>query len=107
MFYNEFDKTDYFYKCNTCGKLFISEKIREVSVHKPSKQTLIMEDIQEKCNHLLQQNEDLLLCTGGGIDADDIVLSVLRLTGELPALHLVLAVSGDKRQPLRQNGQPG
>ncbi len=25
MFYNEFDKTvDYFYKCNTCGKLFIS-----------------------------------------------------------------------------------
>ena len=26
MFYNEFDKTvDYFYKCNTCGKLFISD----------------------------------------------------------------------------------
>ena len=25
MFHNEFDKTDYFYKCNTCGKLFISE----------------------------------------------------------------------------------
>ena len=27
MFYNEFDKTvDYFYKCNTCGKLFISNR---------------------------------------------------------------------------------
>ena len=27
MFHNnfDFDKTDYFYKCNTCGKLFISE----------------------------------------------------------------------------------
>ena len=26
MFYNEFDKTvDYFYKCNTCRKLFISD----------------------------------------------------------------------------------
>lgn len=26
MFYNEFDKTvDYFYKCNTCGKLFVSD----------------------------------------------------------------------------------
>lgn len=26
MFYNEFDKTvDYFYKCNTCVKLFISD----------------------------------------------------------------------------------
>ena len=26
MFYNEFDKTvDYFYKYNTCGKLFISD----------------------------------------------------------------------------------
>ncbi len=38
-------------------KIFISEKFREVSAHKPSKQTLIMEDIQEKYNHLLQQNE--------------------------------------------------
>ena len=26
MFYNEFDKTDYFYKCNTCRKLFISNR---------------------------------------------------------------------------------
>lgn len=34
-------------------------KFREVSAHKPSKQTLIMEDIQEKYNHLLQQNEAL------------------------------------------------
>ena len=25
MLYNEFDKTDYFYKCNTCGKLFVSD----------------------------------------------------------------------------------
>lgn len=40
-------------------KIFISEKFREVSAHKPSKQTLIMEDIQEKYNHLLQQNEAL------------------------------------------------
>ena len=31
--------------------------LREVSAHKPSKQTLIMEDIQEKYNRLLQQNE--------------------------------------------------
>ena len=38
-------------------KIFISEKFREVSVCKPSKQTFIMEDIQEKYNHLLQQNE--------------------------------------------------
>ena len=30
-----------------------------VSVYKPSKQTFIMEDIQEKYNHLLQQNEAL------------------------------------------------
>ena len=28
-------------------------------MYKPSKQTLIMEDIQEKYNHLLQQNEAL------------------------------------------------
>ena len=40
-------------------KIFISEKFREVSAHRPSKQTLIMEDIQEKYNHLLQQNEAL------------------------------------------------
>lgn len=40
-------------------KIFISEKFREVSAHKPSRQTLIMEDIQEKYNHLLQQNEAL------------------------------------------------
>ena len=40
-------------------KIFISEKFREVSVYKPSKQTFIMEDIQEKYNHLLQQNEAL------------------------------------------------
>ena len=38
-------------------KIFIPEKFREVSAHKPSRQTLIMEDIQEKYNHLLQQNE--------------------------------------------------
>ena len=25
MLYNEFDKNDYFYKCNTCGKLFVSD----------------------------------------------------------------------------------
>lgn len=25
MLYNEFGKNDYFYKCNTCGKLFISD----------------------------------------------------------------------------------
>ena len=31
-------------------KIFISEKFREVSVYKPSKQTFIMEDIQEKYN---------------------------------------------------------
>ena len=40
-------------------KIFIPEKFREVSAHKPSKQTLIMEEIQEKYNHLLQQNEAL------------------------------------------------
>lgn len=40
-------------------KIFIPEKFREVSAHKPSKQPLIMEDIQEKYNHLLQQNEAL------------------------------------------------
>ena len=28
-------------------------------MYKPSKQTFIMEDIQEKYNHLLQQNEAL------------------------------------------------
>ena len=41
-------------------KFFISEKFREFSAHPPpSKQPLIMEDIQEKYNHLLQQNEAL------------------------------------------------
>ena len=40
-------------------KIFISKKFREVSAHKPLKQTLIMEDIQEKYNHLLHQNEVL------------------------------------------------
>ena len=35
-------------------------KFREVSVYKPSRQTFIMEDIQEKYNHLLLQNEALL-----------------------------------------------
>ena len=25
MLYNDYEKTDYFYKCNTCGKLFSSE----------------------------------------------------------------------------------
>ena len=31
-----------------------------MATNKTSKQTLIMEDIQEKYNHLLQQNEALL-----------------------------------------------
>ena len=46
-----------FYIINTVS--LVISKIREVSVYKPSKQTFIMEDIQEKYNHLLQQNEAL------------------------------------------------
>ena len=61
---------------------------REVSAHKPSKQTLIMEDIQEKYNHLLQQNEALrqeneelkLLLHAHGIEYKPKVLTILALT---------------------------
>ena len=63
-------------------KFFISEKFCEVSAHKPSKQTLIMEDIQEKYNHLLQQNEANVL---GYATEEDNVIKVVdnKLANEL------------------------